>query len=286
VVQAPVRLNQDLNFTFGDYGLFVKGFAFYDPINDNFDETHPNRITAGNVSQVGFTSFATDDVPRTDSQPCPANRNPLGLPCGVVYGPGASFKSKRKDKETLDEIGAGIHLLDLNFYGTVNVGQVWGGEKDLNFKIGRQLINWGESTVQFFDSLNVANPASVSNLFRLGGNGLDDFFVPINAASFNLEVVPGGILAVHYQLEWDPIIAPSPGSYYSFINAGTNNAGERNDAGQLFVDNGFGYLAEDADAVGKLLDNPLSAITPTTGDRKSTRLNSSHNPASRMPSSA
>lgn len=267
VVQAPLRLNQDFNFTWGDYGLFVKGFAFYDPVNDDFDETHPNRITIDNADQVGYLSFSNDDQgARTDSRPCPASRNPLGQPCGIVYGPGGSFKSKRRDDETLDEIGAGFHLLDLNVYGVVDVASWFGGADghEVTFKVGRQLINWGESTVQFFDSLNVANPASANNLFRLGGNGLDDFFLPINAVSLTTEVVPAGILSVHYQLEWNPLVAPSPGSYYSSVNVGTSNAGERNSQGRMFVDNGFGYTAEDPDAQGRLLDSPLSGITNTS----------------------
>ena len=36
LIQAPVRLNQDFQFTWGDFGLFVKGFAFYDPFNEDF----------------------------------------------------------------------------------------------------------------------------------------------------------------------------------------------------------------------------------------------------------
>ena len=254
LIQAPVRLNQDFQFTWGDFGLFVKGFAFYDPVNEDFQETHPNRITAENVDHVGFASKpgtelirGTQDLSvlapvisqisnslmlppnlltqllsnptgiptlgvRNDARPCPADRNPNGGPCGLVYGPGGHVKSKRRDHETLREIGAGIHLLDLNVYGVVDVGQWYGGDKhEVTFKVGRQLINWGESTVQFFDSLNVANPASVNNLFRLGGNGLDDFFLPINAISLTTELIPSGILSVHYQLEWNPLVAPSPG---------------------------------------------------------------------------
>lgn len=280
LTQGLMRFNQDFNVSFGDFGFFVKGFYFYDFVNEDFDEIHRNRITPQNADFVGYASTPSTELVRTgiglvpattvavrnDSRPCPPERNPSGGPCGIVYGPGGVVETRRKDKNTLREIGAGLHLLDINFYGSIDVAPLLGLEesRDLVFKVGRQNIGWGESTIQFFDSLNVINPPSVNNLFRLGGNGLDDFYQPINAVQLTMDVVPGGILSLHYQLEWDPIIAPSPGSYYSFADLGTNNAGERNSLGQLFVDNGFASLAQDPEGVGRLLDNPLSGITNTS----------------------
>ncbi|MGQ0620967.1 MAG: DUF1302 domain-containing protein [Panacagrimonas sp.] len=305
LTQAPLKFGQDFNFTWGDFGLFVKGFYFYDLVNEDFTQTHPNRITSANVDQVGFVSRPGDEIirlgnipgslsvlgpivsqlnlppniltqllgnplgiptlgVRNDSRPCPADRNPSGGPCGIVYGPGGRQRFKRTDHETLREVGQAFHLLDLNFYGTVDVP---GLERELTFKIGRQSINQGESTVQFFDSLNYVNPANTNNLFRVGGNGLDDFYLPVNAVSLTMQVVPSVIASVNYLLEWDPIVAPAPGSYYSFINAGTNNAGP--DHATL----AFGQLADDPEQIARLLDNPLTGITNTDGslDRLSDR---------------
>jgi hypothetical protein len=270
LTQGLVKIAQDFNFTWDNYGLFIKGFYFHDFVNNDFDELRPNLITPENIDRVGSVSVpgtelvrAPAPVPapvlvvRNDSRPCPPDRNP-GIPgitpCGIVYGAGERLKTKRKDKETLDEIGSAFHLLDMNFYGVVDLP----AERQLQFKVGRQAINWGESTVQFFDSLNVINPPNLNNLFRVGGNGLDDFFLPINAISLTTELFPGGILSAHYQLEWTPLVTPAPGGFYSPVNIGTN------DAGNKVLTNGFGGGADDPNFLARLLDNPLSGLTNTT----------------------
>src|SRR3546814_18171248 len=56
LVQAPFKITQDLSLTLGDWGLFVKGLYFYDAVNADFREYHPNRITSDNYLDVGFAS--------------------------------------------------------------------------------------------------------------------------------------------------------------------------------------------------------------------------------------
>lgn len=297
ITQSGLRLNQDLTLTWGNFGFFVKGFAFWDPVNDDFTENHPNMITRQNYQQVGYVSTPGSElirlgnvsqalsilapiigglglsdnivgqllsnptaIPvlgvRNDSTPCPADRNPGSQPCGLVYGRGGQVYSKRTDSETLSQIGKDIVLQDINFYGSF--GLPWDAE--LLFKIGRQQVNWGESTLEFFDSLNVANPPDFNNLFRLGGNGLDDFYTPVNMISLSTSLFEGASISGYYQLEWRPLGTPAPGGYYSSINLGTN------DAGADYLTNGFGQFADDPDKVGTLLDNPLSGITNTTAN--------------------
>src|SRR3546814_8017075 len=77
--------------------LFVKGLYFYDAVNADFREYHPNRITSDNYLDVGFASTPGSEllpinlplpvstlVVRNDSRPCPAYCNPTGGPCGIV----------------------------------------------------------------------------------------------------------------------------------------------------------------------------------------------------------
>ncbi|SEQ13671.1 Protein of unknown function [Solimonas aquatica] len=302
ITQSGVRLNQDLTVTFGDHGwlkdagFFVKGFAFWDPVNDNFDETYANRITRDNYQQSGFVSTPgtelvrlgnvsqvlsalsplvsglglSDNVlgqllsnptaipvlgVRNDSTPCPAARNPGGQPCGIVYGPGQRMKVPRKDRQTLGQIGKNIVLQDLNFYGAL--ATPW--EHDVRFRVGRQQVSWGEATVEFLGSLNIANPPNLNNLFRLGGNGLDDFYTPLNMVSLSTALMDGLSLSAFYQLEWEPLQAPAAGGFYSPVDINVHNGGQR------YVTLGFGQLPDDPDGVGMLLDNPLSGITNTSG---------------------
>ncbi|MGQ0700720.1 MAG: DUF1302 domain-containing protein [Panacagrimonas sp.] len=306
LTQSGARFGQDVLLTWGDYGFFAKGFAFWDPVNDNFDENYVSYIDSGNFQDVGYASFPGSEIiragnlpqalgvlgplvsgipilnativgellanplgiptlsSRNDSAPCSASRNPRGQPCGVVYGPGGRKRVKRDDNQTLREIGKGLVLQELNVFGTFDIP----GKRELLVKIGRQQVQWGESTIEFFDSINIANPPSLNNLFRFGGNGLDDFYQPVNMFSLSTSLFEGASISAFYQLEWQPLEAPAAGGFYSPVNAGTN------DGGPEYATIGFGQFGHDPEGIGMLLDNPLSGITNTSsriqrlGDRE------------------
>ena len=252
--QALFRLNQDINVTWGKWSLFAKVIGIYDPVNYDFDEERPNLITAENFLDVGFVAAG---VPlaggRPDSAPCSPDRNLL-LPCGIVYGPGGNLQQQRRDSRTRRTIGLGIQLLDVNLSGFVSLP----GGFDLNLRIGRQQVIWGEATIQFFDSINVLNPPDLNNFFRVGGNGLDDFYTPVNAVSFGITPIDNLNVSGWYALEYQPITLPAEGGFYSPVNLATRNEGPD------YITIGFGNLTPDPDGVGRLLDNPLSLITNTT----------------------
>ena len=257
--QLLVRINEDVTLTWRDWTLFVKGIGIYDPINYQFSEYHPNLITKDNYQQVGYATMAGSVAlpalgARTDSTPCPVNRNPTGLPCGIVYGPGGQVFERRANSRAIREIGLGVQLLDFNVSGTVHVP----GDLDVSTRIGRQLVVWGEATLEFFDSINVLNPPNLNNFFRIGGNGLDDFYQPLNALSFGVTPVDNVNVSGWYAMEFQPIELPAEGGFYSPVNLGTKNDGPN------YVTLGFGNLAPDQDGVGRLLDNPLTLITNTT----------------------
>ena len=227
MVQAPLKITEDLTLSFGDFGLFARALFFHDFVNNDFEEFHPNRITRDNLHEVGYVSTLGDELlfpglpvglpinfstfslftARTDSQPCPPERNPTGGPCGIVYGKGGVVKNQRRDKETLKQIGQDLQVLDLNFYGELPLPV---GGRSLDFRIGRQTINWGESTVLVFDSLNQANPANANNLFRVG-MVLEEVFTPVNMISLNTSLTSSLSLSGFYQLEWRPTELPAPG---------------------------------------------------------------------------
>ena len=292
LTQAELRINQDLTLKYRGWTLFAKAIGYYDPVNDNFTEYHPNEITKQNYQQVGYVSTPGTELlraggnlsilaplvnslglpsnvvtqllsnpsaipllgPRTDSTPCPANRNPTGGPCGIVYGPGGVVRNKRSDANSLHEIGLGLQLLDLNISGNIPVYDDIG----LQVRVGRQQIIWGEATLEFFDSINVMNPPNLNNFFRIGGNGLDDFYQPVNAVSLAMNLNDNVNVSAWYQLEFEPIELPAEGGFYSPVNLGTKNEGPQ------YLTSGFGNTTPDPDGVGRNLDNPLSLITNTT----------------------
>ncbi|NGY06932.1 DUF1302 domain-containing protein [Solimonas terrae] len=265
IVQAPFKITQDLNLTVGDWGLFVKGLYFYDAVNANFREYHPNRITSDNYLDVGYASTPGSEllpvnlplpvstlIVRNDSRPCPAYRNPTGGPCGIVYGPGGVVRNKRSDGETLKQIGTDLQLLDAYVYGHLPLPF----DKELTVKIGRQTLNWGESTLLVFDSINSINPVNTNNFFRVGYQ-VEEVFTPVGMAFASFEPFDDATIETFYQYEWEPLEAPAPGSYFSFLDVGTRNA-----VNQASVS--FGGAAEDPQSLGLLLDNPLSGITNTS----------------------
>lgn len=294
VTQSGVRVNQDIQLTYKGWTLFAKAIAYYDPVNNDFTEYRPNEITKDNYLQVGYLSTPGTEViragqnlsllsplvsslplannvvtqllanplaipglgVRTDSTPCPANRNPTGQPCGIVYGPGGVVRTKRRDHETLREIGLGLQLLDLNLSGSIPLDN----SRALQVRIGRQQVIWGESTLEFFDSINVMNAPNLNNFFRLGGNGLDDFYQPINAISFGTTLTDTLQVSGWYDLEFEPTELPAEGGFYSPVNLGTKNGGPD------YLTIGFGNTTPDPDNVGRNLDSPLTLIT-NTGSR-------------------
>lgn len=291
LTQAEFRINQDLTVKYKGWTLFAKGIAFYDPVNNNFTEYHPNWITKDNYQQVGYLSTPGTELlrvgsnlslltplvnslglppsvvtqllsnptaipllgARTDSTPCPANRNPSGQPCGIVYGPGGVVRPKRNDSTTLKEIGAGLQLLDLNLTGEIPLPY----DQSVQLRIGRQQVIWGEATLEFFDSINVLNPPNLNNFFRIGGNGLDDFYQPLNAISLSSTVADNINVSGWYALEFKPVQLPAEGGFYSPVNLGTNNEGPD------YLTIGFANTTPEPDGIGTVLDSPLTLITNT-----------------------
>ncbi|MDI3258866.1 MAG: DUF1302 domain-containing protein [Sinobacteraceae bacterium] len=239
--QAPAKLTSDLTLSYEDFGVFARVLYFYDFVNNDFTETHPNRITAQN---------------RNDPDVGVRPLTPLLLPYpgGKVYGPGARVRNKRSDGEVLQEVGTNLQYLDSYFYGKLPIP--FTGGKNLSFKLGRQLVNWGESTTIVLNSLNQANPIDANNFYRVG-NQVEEDFVPINMVDLSSEPFENVTMEGFYQLEWKPVEAPAPGSYFSDADLGTNNAGRT-------AAISFAGGAEDPDSVAALQYNPLALLTNTT----------------------
>lgn len=269
ITQAPLKVTMDMTLSSGSWGVFMRGAFFYDFVNNDFTEYHPNQINAQNYEQVGTIStggtelVTLADLPlplpvpvgvvRSDSRPCPASRNPGLGPCGMVFGSGGVVYSPRSDGETLRQIGTDFELLDALLYGSV---PLFNG-RELSFKIGRQNVNWGESTLMVFDSINQANPIDANRLFRVGFQ-VEELARPLNMLFASTSLTDTLSVEAFYQLEWEPTVAPAPGSFYSFFDIGTQNAGNK------VLTLGYGNLPDDPDRMGFLIDNPLSGVTNTS----------------------
>ncbi|MGB0220139.1 MAG: DUF1302 domain-containing protein [Sinimarinibacterium flocculans] len=238
ITQAPLKLSQDVKLEFGDgtYVLFARGIGIFDYVNyGDFEEQRYNLITPENVDRVGI-----------QGQPSTGNRY-----FERSYGPGERTTIERATAEAKQN-GLRYDLLDLNFFGS----PILGG-REVIFRIGRQTVNWGQSTVAVINSVNQAQPVNANSLYRLGFGLLEELFVPVGMARLATSIVDGVTIDAYYQYEWEPIEIPTPGSYMSFLDLGTDNL-------RRTVHISFGGSADDPDQVGAPLNSPLALITPTT----------------------
>ncbi|MEX0330076.1 MAG: DUF1302 domain-containing protein [Puniceicoccaceae bacterium] len=146
------------------------------------------------------------------------------------------YINEEKDRErtpltpdALDRVGSRFDMLDAYFWTNLEMGSM-----PLNFRIGRQVLNWGESTF-IQNGINAINPVDVSKL-RLPGSELRDALLPVWMVSGSLAVTENVTLEAFYQLKWKEIIIDPPGTYFS-TNDFVGRGGER-------VYLGFGALSD------------------------------------------
>jgi len=253
IFEAPAKVTPDLTLTWGDFGFFGRLLYFYDFVNNDFNERHPDIITPQNVNSVGRVG---SPVPGLSAIQIPAILGGGNIPLlsERLYGVGAYERSKRTDPAVLKQVGTDLQYLDSYLYGKIPIP--FTNDRKLTVKIGRQTINWGESTVLVFNSINQANPINGNNFYRVG-NQLEEDFTPLNQLFLSFEPFDSATVEGFYQLEWKPLEAPAPGSYFSSNDLGTNNAGH-------FANLSFGTSADDPSNLGHPLDSPLGLITNTT----------------------
>jgi hypothetical protein len=255
LVQAVAKLTQDVTLSWHDFGLFARWMYFYDAENNDFTEYHPNRMTPENAGSVGFgpgisggdRSFVNTADPVTTQL-----LRAVYFPTSRIYGPGGVVRNRRTDGETLSQIGTNFQMLDAVLSGKFPMP----GDHTLTVKLGRQTVSWGESTLLVINSVNQANPVNANNLYRVGYQ-LEEVFTPVNMAFVSTEPFTNATLQGFYQLEWKPLQTPTPGSFFSFIDVGTDNVGKT-------VSVSFGGNPEDPNALASPQENPLALITPTS----------------------
>jgi len=121
------------------------------------------------------------------------------------------FENEGKDflsDEADERVGKDISLLDLYVWGQHEVGA-----RFLNWRLGRQVVSWGESTF-IQGGINVINSVDVSNL-RVAGAELKDAFEGVNMLWGTIDLTPTLALEALYMFEYRRIIPDPAGSYFS-----------------------------------------------------------------------
>lgn len=103
-----------------------------------------------------------------------------------------------------------VALMDAYVYNTFNIA-----DKPLQVRLGRQVINWGESL--FFQGMNQINPLDISAL-RKPGTQIKEAFLPVWAAYGNLGLGDGVSLEAFYQFAWERSNLDACGTYWSTVD--------------------------------------------------------------------
>jgi len=187
-----------------------KGSGSYDDANQNFKkgETFSQIVKGIHDLELSYENmgFFTRAKYWYDAELESGSRGHGHIPND--YTPGAEL-----DDSGFNDFSkfSGFEILDAYWYGAFDLG-----EKPLDVRLGRQVVNWGESTfVQ--GGLNVINPFDV-NAFRRAGAEVKEGLLPVNMAFASLGVTDNLSVEGFYQLEWEPTAVDGCGTYFSNID--------------------------------------------------------------------
>ncbi|MGD9021181.1 MAG: DUF1302 domain-containing protein [Lysobacterales bacterium] len=127
--------------------------------------------------------------------------------------------------EADERVGKDLRLLDLYVWAEHEVG-----ERFLNWRLGRQVVSWGESLF-IQGGINVINPVDVSRL-RVAGAELKEAFEGVNMLWGTIDLTPKLSVEALYMFEYREIIPDPTGVFFSTDDIGT--------PGASFVMLGFG----------------------------------------------
>ncbi|MGH8481299.1 MAG: DUF1302 domain-containing protein [Nevskiaceae bacterium] len=152
----------------------------------------------------------------TDYQPTAMREQPLS-------------ELQAREKAIKDHVGTDFDLLDAYVFGRWEVF-----DRSLLVKVGRQVLNWGES-VFVQHGLNALVAADVNQL-RVPGWEIEEVQTPVGMALVSFDVWENIGIEGFYQYEWQETIIDAPGTFLS-----TNDfAG----IGGTQANIGFGRIAE------------------------------------------
>ena len=107
-----------------------------------------------------------------------------------------------------ERLGEDVVGLDGFVFGAFDVGG-----RNLNVRLGRQVISWGESTF-IPNGINIVNPVDLSKL-RIPGSELKEAFIPTTGAWASLQLTDAATLEGFYLTNHDKIRLDPRGSYFS-----------------------------------------------------------------------
>ncbi len=127
------------------------------------------------------------------------------------------FENANRDdltKIAKEKVGKQFRLLDAFVYHDFTLGTHKG-----SFRIGRQVVSWGESTF-IQNGINVVNPIDVSKL-RVAGAELKEAFLPIDMVWGSFSFTDNLSMEAMYLLEFEEVEVDPSGTYFSSNDFGS-----------------------------------------------------------------
>ena len=137
------------------------------------------------------------------------NDSPVTVNSWGLYG-GTMDRHNEFHPDVEDRSGADVELLDLFLF--VDLGST--GDHPATVRLGRQVVNWGESAFIQNGLSSVINPADVSKAV-LPGTEVKEILRPLGALSGSIALNQNISLSAYYQYEWEETIAPPYGTFLS-----------------------------------------------------------------------
>ncbi|MEH6343480.1 MAG: DUF1302 domain-containing protein [Bermanella sp.] len=175
-----VKGSHDLQFSYQNFGGFVRGKYWYDSALDN------------NAVEYGHT-------------PTTANNGVNGAPLTFNDDTATAL-----DDSNFDDLSKakGATILDAFVYGSFELG-----EMPLDVRVGKQVVSWGESTF-IRGGVNSINPVDINAFVRPGAE-IKEGLLPVNMAFANIGLTDNLSMETFYQLEFQETVVPGCGTYFS-----------------------------------------------------------------------
>lgn len=116
--------------------------------------------------------------------------------------------------EAQERVGTDVRLTDAYIWGDHEIG-----EHFLTWRLGQQVVSWGESTF-IQGGLNAINPVDVSKL-RLAGSELKEAFEGVNMLWGSMDLTDSLSIEGLVLFEWENIIPDPAGTYYAASDIAT-----------------------------------------------------------------
>ena len=224
------KVTPELSLSYrGDYGIFVRGTAFYDAVI--MDRGHDGGTL------VASAPFEVNGINRYATASDYANN-----------GAGSRFtRAARSDA------GQRARLLDAYAFANLDLF-----DRPLQLRAGRQVINWGEALF-IQNGINTANYIELATL-RLPGAEIKEALLPLASVFASYGMTLNLTAEAFYQFEWKNTEDAPVGTFFS-----THDAFPGRGANNVIVDGRLvGRVVEEQ--LADLVPLPLPGVLPTGSD--------------------